>query len=141
MASTSQGSILFPSPAGERILGQGGEMLPPSGDCRTPYLLFSWDATLPTGAQPGPLPPWGTARKAEDPLDSCALGCSLLLARLSPFRGTFSGSLGREVLPEGSRRHFSSTLTHCSVLSILPHSRGLQVHESAGAFCLGPPLQ
>ena len=36
--------------------------------------------------------------------------------------------------------HFSQA-THCSVLSILPCSRGLQVHESTGAFCLGPPLQ
>lgn len=122
----------------------GCEMLPPRGDCQTPYLLFSWDATIPT---PGLEPSQGLCLHGELHTRVQTLWTAVLLGAAYSWPGclhseaTFLGSLGREVLPEGPRRHFSSTLTLCSVLSILPPSWGLKVHETAGASCLGPPLQ
>ena len=104
----------------------------------------SRDATLPT---PGLEPSQGLCLHWELPTRVQTLWTAVLLGAAYSWPGclhseaTFLGSLGREVLPEGPQRHFSSTLTRCSVLSILPPSWGPQVHETAGASCLGPPLQ
>lgn len=116
-------------------------MLPPRGDCRTPCLLFSWDATLPT---PGLEPSQGLCLHWELPTRVQTLWTAVLLGAAYSWPGflhseaTFLGSLGREVLPEGPRRHFASTLTLAQYFPSFPPPGGRKSMKQQEPLVWGP---